>query len=182
MNDVASASSRWLNRYYYLRAIVAALWVAAAFTLGRDPTAAAILLVGYPAWDAAANWIDARESGGLSRNPTQGFNVLVSIVTAIAVAVALGRGMNAVFAVFGIWAGLAGILQLATGVRRWKAFGAQWAMVLSGAQSAAAGVFFVVQALGGAEPGIDRFAPYAAFGAFYFLVSALLLTRAARRG
>jgi uncharacterized membrane protein HdeD (DUF308 family) len=121
----------------------------------------------------------------LARNPSQAFNVVVSILTAIAVAVALGRdqaqAMSAVFVVFGVWAAFAGILQLATAVRRWRVAGAQWAMILSGAQSALAGTFFVQRAFGTAPLNITGIAPYAAFGAFYFLLSAILLTVSARR-
>lgn len=49
-------------------------------------------------------------------------------------------------------------------------------MILSGAQSALAGAFFVKQATAATVPGIAVVAPYAAFGAFYFLLSALWLT------
>lgn len=171
-----------LRGYYFTRAAVSAGWVALAFTVGRsDPHIAGPLLVAYPAWDALANWIDARRTGGLGRNKSQAFNFVVSILTAAAVAIALGSGMNAVLGIFGIWASLAGILQLVTGVRRWKSYGAQWAMILSGAQSALAGGFFVKQASGAAVPDIAAIAPYAAFGAFYFLVSAIWLTVAAYR-
>lgn len=171
-----------LARYYLVRAIVAAAWVVAAVAIGRsNATAAALLLVSYPAWDALANWFDAQNSGGLRTNPTQTFNVAVSLVAAIAVAIALRSSMNAVLAVFGIWASVAGLAQLLTGVRRWRRFGAQWAMILSGAQSTLAGVFFVTQAGGAKIPTILDVAPYAAFGAFYFLVSAALLMFANRR-
>jgi uncharacterized membrane protein HdeD (DUF308 family) len=171
-----------LARYYLIRAIVAAVWVVAAVAVGRsNATAAALLLVGYPAWDALANWFDARESGGLRTNPAQAFNVAVSLVAAIAVAVALQLSMNVVLAVFGIWATAAGLAQLITGVRRWRTFGAQWAMILSGVQSMLAGVFFVMQAGFAKIPTIVDVAPYAAFGAFYFLVSAVLLMFANRR-
>lgn len=171
-----------LARYYLVRAIVAAVWVAAAVAIGRsNAAAAALLLASYPAWDALANWFDARSSGGLGANPTQAFNVAVSLVAAIAVAVALRVSMNAVLAVFGVWAVAAGLAQLLTGVRRWRVFGAQWAMILSGAQSTLAGVFFVTQAGGARIPTIMDVAPYAAFGAFYFLVSAVLLMFANRR-
>jgi len=163
-----------LRNYYLVRAGVAAAWVAAAFTIGtREPFAAAALLIAYPAWDALANWADAARSGGLARNPSQALNLAVSGITAAAVTATIGN-MHAVLAVFGVWATLAGLLQLATAVRRWKA-GAQWAMVLSGAQSALAGGFFVTRALGSATPGIADLAPYAAFGAFYFAVSAVWL-------
>jgi Short repeat of unknown function (DUF308) len=170
-------NSRWLKSYYFTRAGVAAVWVACAFTLGRAmPPVAAMLLVAYPAWDMIANIVDARRNGGFLNNPSQSLNVLTSAAASIAVAIALGAGMNAVLAVFGAWAMLAGVLQLATGVRRWRSEGAQWAMILSGAQSAIAGLFFIKQATAPAVPGITDIAPYAAFGAFYFLVSAIWLT------
>ena len=171
-----------LARYYLVRAIVAAVWVVAAVAVGRSiATAAALLLISYPAWDALANWFDAHGNGGLRTNPTQALNVAVSLVAAIAVAVALQLSMNAVLAVFGIWATAAGLAQLITGVRRWRSFGAQWAMILSGAQSMLAGVFFVTQAGLAKIPTIVDVIPYAAFGAFYFLVSAALLMFANRR-
>ena len=180
----ALSSSSWIKTYYYIRFGVSAAWVAAALTVAKNaPPIAAILLIAYPAWDAIANYLDARRSGGLARNRSQMLNLVVSIVTTAAVAVALGRGMGAVLVVFGIWAVLAGAFQLVTAVRRWKSYGAQWAMILSGAQSALAGGF-MVKIAGGSDPlGIADIAPYAAFGAFYFLVSAVWLTVGdARRG
>lgn len=168
---------QWLKTYYFARTAFSAAWVAAAFTLGQRSTSiAAILLVAYPLWDAAANYIDASRSGGLFKNRTQAFNVLVSLATTLAVVVALQLSMNGVLAVFGAWAILAGLLQLGTAIRRWKRFGAQWAMVLSGAQSALAGAFFIAQARMPAPPSITNIAGYAAVGAFYFLVSAVWLT------
>ena len=171
-----------LARYYLLRAIVAAAWVAAAVAVGSaHASAAAVLLVSDPAWDALANWSDARSSGGLRVNTSQALNVAVSLVAAVAVAGALQSGMNAVLAVFGIWAFAAGLAQLVTGIRRWRTFGAQWAMILSGGQSMIVGVVFVFQSFGAKVPTILDVAPYAAFGAFYFLVSALWLIVANRR-
>ncbi|MCK1621060.1 DUF308 domain-containing protein [Bradyrhizobium sp. 159] len=165
-----------LSGYYLARAIVAAAWAAAAVAIGGANTvAAALLLVSYPAWDAFATWFDARNSGGLRANQTQALNVAVSLVAALAVAVGLQLSMHVVLAVFGIWATAAGLAQLVTGVRRWRTFGAQWAMILSGAQSMLAGVFFVAQSSLAKVPTILDVAPYAAFGAFYFLVSAALL-------
>ena len=171
----SAAASTKLRDYYLLRAGVAALWVAAAFTIGGNARlAAAALLIAYPAWDAAANLLDASRNGGMARNPSQALNVAVSGITAVAVAAAIGN-MHTVLGIFGAWAILAGLLQLATGVRRWKTFGAQWAMILSGAQSALAGAFFISQSFGSAVPSIADVAPYAAFGAFYFAASALWL-------
>jgi len=71
---------------------------------------------------------------------------------------------------------LSGLLQLITGVRRWKSHGAQSAMILSGAQSGLAGAHMLSKATGAAPVSIADIAPYAAFGAFYFLVSAVWLT------
>lgn len=181
-HNAPTASDSWLRNYYLMRGLVSVAWIAAAVAVGlTNPAVAAILLVAYPAWDAIANFADARRSGGLAKSPSQTFNMVVSLITAIAVAAAVGASMNAVLAIFGIWASLSGILQLVTGVRRWKQAGAQWAMILSGAQSTLAGGFFLKQAFEPAVPNITAIAPYAAFGAFYFLLSAILLTVSAHR-
>ncbi len=176
-NRLAESTTKWLKGYYFTRFAFSAIWVAIAFIVAKNaaPLAAA-MLVAYPAWDALANFVDAQRSGGIARNRSQLLNFIVSILTAIAVAVALGDSMNSVLFVFGIWAGFAGIFQLATAVGRWRSYGAQWAMILSGAQSALAGVFMVKMAHGPAPVSIANVAPYAAFGAFYFLVSAIWLT------
>ncbi|TPI13766.1 DUF308 domain-containing protein [Mesorhizobium sp. B4-1-3] len=173
----ALSSNGWLKTYYYLRFAVSAAWVLAAFTVAKTVgPLAAVMLVAYPLWDALANYLDAQRSGGLGRNRTQLLNFVFSIITAIAVAVALGHSMNAVLAVYGVWAALSGAFQLLTALRRWKTNGAQWAMILSGAQSALAGLFFVKMARSAETIGIANVAPYAAFGAFYFLVSAVWLS------
>ncbi|EJL34183.1 DUF308 domain-containing protein [Novosphingobium sp. AP12] len=174
----ATAPDRgWLKTYYYLRFAVSAAWVALAFTAAKSmPPLAAVMLVAYPAWDAAANYLDASRSGGLVKNKSQMLNFLVSVVTAVAVAVTLPHGMHAVLQIFGVWAILSGLFQLLTGVRRWKSYGAQWAMILSGAQSGLAGAHMLSKAAGAAPVGITDIAPYAAFGAFYFLISAVSLT------
>lgn len=181
MNDSHAAEERWLKLYYLTRAVFSFAWVAAAVSAARHaPGAAAALLVAYPAWDALANLADGARNGGLAANRTQALNVVVSLAVAAAVAIAL-PGMNRVLAVFGAWAILSGVLQLGTGLRRWKAHGAQWAMILSGAQSALAGAVFIFQAGTSVVPSISTVAGYAGFGAFYFLVSALTLQAGAWR-
>ena len=176
-----AATSTWLRTLYLTRAAFSIVWVALAFTVAlKSPVVASVLLVVYPAWDALANAVDARQSGGMSANTMQMINVLVSAATTVAMVVAVGQGMPAVFVVFGAWAVLSGLLQLGTAVRRWKHHGAQWAMVLSGAQSALAGSFFVKQA---GEPGpmLQNLAGYAAVGAVYFLISGAVLLYRERR-
>lgn len=176
-HPAAPSASDWLRTYYFTRAAVSIAWIALVFVVGRSNFAiAAVLLVAYPAWDALANYIDAQKNGGLRSNLSQTLNLVVSVLTAFAVAVAIGIGMNAVFVVFGIWAALSGLFQISTAVRRWKSAGAQWVMILSGAQSALAGCFFIVIARGVASPDISTIAGYAGFGALYFLVSAIWLT------
>ncbi len=172
----AAEGNTWLKSYYFTRAAFSVVWVAAAFTLADSMfgIVAALLLI-YPAWDAAANLVDAQRNGGLARNPTQALNAVASGLVTVAVAVALTTSMNAVLGVFGVWASLSGVLQLATGVRRWKSCGAQVPMVLSGAQSAIVGILFIKQASSPEVPSVADIAPYAAFGAFYFLVAALWL-------
>lgn len=180
----STQQEHWLKRYYFSRALFSVIWVALAFAVGRQsPAAAAILLVIYPAWDALANFVDlSRSGGGMSGNPTQASNVVVSVITTVAVLLALGSGLSAVLTVFGVWAILSGLMQLGTAIRRWRVFGAQWAMVLSGAQSALAGTLFIVQSHTMAVPAIVKIAGYAGVGAVYFLISAVWLqVKQARR-
>jgi len=177
-SDLSGTSQdQWLKLYYFARTAFSAAWVAAAFTVGQNSSViAAVLLVVYPAWDALANFVDASRSGGLVPNRTQTINVVVSVATTLAVVLALEMSMNWVLGVFGVWAILSGLLQLGTAVRRWKSYGAQWAMIMSGGQSALAGTFFIVQARMPMTPSITNVAGYAAVGALYFLVSAVWLS------
>lgn len=175
-----TSHEQWLKTYYFARAGVSIAWVLAAVNAAPHSVAAAALLLAYPLWDAVANLVDCRRSGGLAANPTQALNVVVSLAVAVALAVTLNE-MHRVLAVFGAWAILSGVLQLATGLRRWKAYGAQWTMILSGAQSALAGAVFIFQAGASAEPTVATVAGYAGFGAFYFLLSGVMLGIRARR-
>lgn len=171
-----TAQQPWLKRYYSMRAAFSFAWVAAAFVLAtRNPAIASVLLVIYPAWDAIANYLDAQRSGGLGRNRSQAINFVVSLATTVAVLVAMRSGMHGVLGVYGAWAILAGLLQLGAAINRRKQ-GAQWAMMLSGAQSALAGGFFIVKSLQPGAPTIADIAGYAAIGAIYFLISAVWLT------
>ena len=176
-NFARSSQKQWLKLYYFIRTAFSAVWVAAALTVGQQsPTIAVILLVAYPAWDAAANYLDASRSGGLMQNRTQAINVVVSVATTLAVIAALQTSTSWVLAVFGTWAILSGLLQLGTAVRRWKSYGAQWIMILSGGQSALAGAFFILQSRMPTMPSISTVAGYAAFGAVYFAISAVWLS------
>lgn len=174
--EIVTQERDWLKAYYLARAAVSIVWVAMAVMIGRKvPAIGYVLLFVYPAWDAIANFADMHSNGGRKRSPTQALNAAVSGVTTLAVAVALAISMNVVLGVYGVWAALSGLLQLATGFRRWKSYGARWVMMLSGLQSALAGAFFLKQASVARSTSIADIAPYAAFGAFYFLVSALWL-------
>ncbi|WP_144148689.1 DUF308 domain-containing protein [Paraburkholderia sp. BCC1884] len=166
---------RWLTRYYFIRTAFSAVWVALAFSVGRHfPLFAAALLVAYPAWDALANYVDASRSGGMTKNYAQAINVVISVTITIAVIVALGS--NWLLGVFGVWAILSGLLQLATAVRRWRLIGAQWTMILSGGQSALVGAFFLMQTHAPMDFAMTKVAGYAAVGAVYFLVSSVWLS------
>ncbi|ANL47418.1 hypothetical protein AMC87_CH02749 [Rhizobium phaseoli] len=181
MQDNSSPQLNWLRSYYFTRAAFSLIWIAAAILSGGQAGLAAFLLVIYPLWDAAANLVDARVNGGLKANPSQALNVVVSTITTLAVVIALGKSNYAVLAVFGAWAILSGLLQLSTGVRRWRIYDAQWVMILSGAQSPLAGAFMISRSFGAASPTILDIVPYAGFGAFYFLLSSLWLVAAAYR-
>lgn len=174
-----AASSAWLKRYYGTRALFSAAWVALAFTVGRaQPAVGIALLVVYPLWDCVANAVDAARNGGLRANPSQALNVLVSALVTLAMVttVTIGHDLHAAIGVIGIWAGLSGLLQLATGIRRRRSVDGQWPQILSGAQSSLAAAHILMTALSpslivsAADIGL-----YAAFGAVYFAASAAML-------
>jgi uncharacterized membrane protein HdeD (DUF308 family) len=165
-----------LRNFYALRALVAFVWVGLAFaSKGQPALVVGTLLVMYPLWDAVANVIDARRNGGLGANPGQRFNALTSVIAAVAMGVAFALYGNAggIF-VFGVWAFLAGVFQLAVGIHRRK-LGGQAFMIISGAQSALAAWHAVARSLAPA-PEVSQLALYAAFGGLYFTLSALWLT------
>lgn len=169
----------WLRKLYFIRAAFSLVWVALAFTATKQSPAmatvlTAFLLVVYPAWDALANRLDAGMTGGTRANPTQVLNMWISTLVAIAVVVSLALKLQIILVIFGAWAIVSGLLQLATAIRRRKSNRGQWAMMLSGAQSALAGGFFVTQQ-GGSTPVLQTLVGYAAFGAVYFLISGLVI-------
>lgn len=131
----------------------------------------------YPTWDVAATFADLRATRRLGRHTSLGatgpryFNIVIDLATTVAVAVALQHDTPAVLQVFGAWAVLTGLIQLGLGWRRHRTVGGQWPMMLSGGQSALAGVTFVALAHT-PSLGIKNLIGYAAFGAFYFLLAA----------
>lgn len=165
----------WLRKLYFIRAAFSFAWVALAFTVAKgSPALASGLLIVYPAWDALANLLDARMTGGSKINPTQVLNAWMSGLVTVAVMLSLALELRIILAIFGGWAIVAGLLQLATAIRRRKDDRGQWVMMLSGAQSALAGGFFVAQQ-GSAAPVVQTFGGYAAVGAVYFLISGLVI-------
>ncbi|MGA1833346.1 DUF308 domain-containing protein [Rhizobium wenxiniae] len=181
MSVQSPVQSSWLRSYYFVRALFSIAWIGAAVLAHGQIAVASLLLVIYPAWDAIANLADARANGGLAANRSQMLNVIASSIMTIVVIFAVMTNSYAVLAVFGLWAILSGLLQLYTGVRRWRIAGAQWVMILSGAQSTLAGGFMISRSVADVVPTILDIVPYVGFGAFYFLLSGLWLTAAAWR-
>ena len=173
----SDSPSHWLKRYYGARALFSLAWVALAFTIGKaQAPIGAVLLAVYPVWDCFANYLDAARNGGLHANPSQMLNVIVSAIVTLAVVITVSHGFHAALGVIGIWAALSGLLQLSTGLRRWRSASAQWPQILSGAQSGLAAVHFLMKATNPATVvSVADVAPYAAFGAVYFAISAGVL-------
>jgi len=167
-----------LRTLYLVRTAFSLVWVSLIFLFAKtSPTLTAALLLLYPAWDVLATFGDIRANRGAGSLLPQYVNIGISSLTTLAVGLALGSGMPAVLNVFGVWAGLTGLIQLLLGLRRRRQLGGQWPMILSGGQSVLAGVSFIVTAHDPAT-GIFNLAGYSAFGAFYFLLAALRLRKA----
>lgn len=172
---VETASS--LRTLYFTRAAFSIVWVVLVAAFAKtNVTIATILFIIYPAWDALATFFDIRANPPSANKKPQYVNIAISITTTVAVIIALQKGIPEALIVFGAWAFLTGLIQLILGLRRRKQLGAQWPMIISGGQSMLAGVSFVIMAHA-PNQGITTLAGYAAFGAFYFLLTAFRLTK-----
>ncbi|MGI5133097.1 hypothetical protein ACQEVB_40290 [Pseudonocardia sp. CA-107938] len=164
-----------LRRLYLVRFAFAIAWAALLVVSGGAIGAVtAVLVVLYPLFDAGAAAVDLRSSSASSTRGLYG-NIAISLLAAIGLGVALTSGIPAVLRVWGAWAVVAGLIQLAVAATR-RSLGGQWPMILSGGVSVLAGTGFVLMA-SGPNPALTGVAGYAALGGIFFLASALRLGR-----
>ncbi|HEV2709984.1 MAG TPA: hypothetical protein VGU67_07235 [Edaphobacter sp.] len=177
MNSTETAqSTKGLRNLYLTRAVVQFLWAVITIAIApRNPALGATLLILYPLWDVACTLYDLNTSKDAT-SATLYANAAAGILTAIGIGLTAYSHPSYAVAIFGVWALLAGLLQFIVGILRRQRLGGQWAMILSGLQSTAAGVAF---AIGGLKDKLHLkdLAGYAIFGAVYFLVGGLLIGR-----
>ncbi|MFD9700388.1 hypothetical protein [Lentzea sp. NPDC059081] len=176
MTTTGAAAS--LRRLYFVRAAFALVWAAlVALTVKEYGPLGVALLVLYPLFDVAAAVVDARASKQ-SQNVTGLYlNIVISLLAAGGIAFA--GGIPGVLRVWGAWAIVAGLVQLAVGVSRRK-MGGQWPMILSGGISVGAGTSFILMA-SQSQATLASVAGYATLGGIFFLVSAIRLGTAAKK-
>jgi len=173
----AIETARSLRRLYFIRAAFSVSWVILISLFAKTSIGiTSILLVIYPAWDLIATFGDIRANQNNPSKTPQHVNAVISAVTTIAVGLALQKGVPETLIVFGAWAILTGFIQLVLGLQRRRLLGGQWPMILSGGQSVIAGVSFIIMAHA-PTMGIINLAGYAAFGAFYYVLSAFRLSK-----
>lgn len=167
-----------LRGLYYVRFAFALVWAGllavSASTL--SPVSVALLVL-YPLFDVAAAAYDLRRSGSTRPRGALHLNMVLSLLTTAALAIAAASGIPSVLRVWGAWAITAGIVQLVVAIQRFR-LGGQGAMVLSGSISTLAGVGFLVMAAG-PQPSLTSLAGYATLGGVFFLVSAIRLRKRA---
>lgn len=181
----ATVTRSGLRTLSVIRALVSAIWVGLIFATASSlhspdkPTVfAAVLLIAYPLWDVAATLLERPLAGSVSRVGV--VNVVVGLVATIAMIFAVGHTVGTALLVFGIWALLSGAIQLLVALRRRRVLGAQWPMIISGGLSVVAGASFAVMSSSSSSQ-LATLGGYSAFGAVWFVVSALVLTVRGRR-
>lgn len=180
-NTPQVTTARALRSLYITRTIFSVIWLSLVVAFVKtSPLIATILLIIYPAWDVIGTYFDIKANKNNGPVTTQYTNAVISIVTTVAVAIAVSNSVAEALVVFGIWAVLTGAIQLILGLRRRKLLGGQWPMILSGGQSVLAGVSFIAMAHS-PNMGIINLAGYAGFGAFYYLLAAISLTKSIRK-
>jgi len=174
-------TARSLRQLYFIRAAFSVAWaILISIFVKTSASIAIVLLVIYPAWDVIGTILDIRANrNGISKTP-QYVNAVISILTTAAVCFALQKGIPAALIVFGAWAIATGLIQLILGLRRRKLLGGQWPMIISGGQSVIAGVSFILLAHA-PTMGIANLAGYALFGAFYYVLAAVRLSKTGKR-
>ncbi|SEJ01910.1 hypothetical protein SAMN04487995_3059 [Dyadobacter koreensis] len=178
-NSATAETSRALRSLYFTRAAFSIIWVVLVSIFSKDsPEFGKVLLVIYPIWDVFGTLLDIRANKNNTTATPQYINAVISLITAVAVGIALQTGVSEALRVFGCWAVLTGIIQLLMGLIRRKSIGGQWPMIISGGQSVIAGISFIVLA-SAPTMGIASLAGYAAFGAFYYLLSAFRIPKTA---
>jgi hypothetical protein len=166
-----------LRNLYFTRTAVQLLWAGIVIATAADsPALAAGLLILYPLWDVACTVYDLRSSARSGPPTAQYVNVALGALAAIGISVTAFKSPQQAVVIFGAWAFAAGIAQLAVGISRRKQLGRQWAMILSGIQSAAAGVVFILGGLHD-KTHIKDLGGYAIFGGVYFLIAGFLMHR-----
>jgi uncharacterized membrane protein HdeD (DUF308 family) len=169
-------ATKGLRNLYLTRSAVQLLWAIATIAVAtKNPSLGATLLILYPLWDVACTLYDLRTSADAT-SATLYANAALGILTAIGIGLTAYSHPQYAVAIFGAWALVAGLLQFAVGIFRRQRMGGQWAMILSGLQSTAAGVAFAVGGLKG-KFHLKDLAGYAIFGAVYFLIGGLLMGR-----
>jgi len=177
----AVITARSLRQLYFIRAGFSVTWVILVALLAKASTGVAVaLLIIYPAWDVIGTFLDVRANQGATSRTPQYVNAVISMITTVAVAFALQKGIPETLVVFGTWAIGTGLIQLILGLRRRKLLGGQWPMIISGAQSMIGGTSFILLAHDPTK-GITSLAGYAAFGAFYYLLAAFRLAKMANK-
>jgi hypothetical protein len=177
VNTQSFQAARSLRNLYFVRTVVQAIWAAATIAVAvNNPAPGATLLILYPLWDVACTLYDLKSSAGSNSATTQYLNAAVGVITAIVIGFTAYSHAQYAVAAFGGWAFVAGLLQLVVGVVRRQRLGGQWAMILSGAQSTLAGIAFVLGGLGD-KVHVKDLGGYALFGALYFLIAGILLSR-----
>ncbi|MFF9286458.1 hypothetical protein [Streptomyces griseosporeus] len=173
---VASA----LRRLYLIRFAFALIWAVLLFlTASSIVPVSATLLVIYPLFDVGAAVVDARSSRASRSAPGLYVNIAISVLATVGLVFAVASGIPGVLRVWGLWAVVAGLVQLIVALRR-RALGGQWAMIASGSISALAGISFLRQAAA-PHSSLSNLAGYALLGGIFFLVSALRLGHNASR-
>ncbi|MBB5056669.1 hypothetical protein HDF16_001354 [Granulicella aggregans] len=168
-----------LRNLYFTRTVVQLLWAGTVLAVAvSNPALAAGLLILYPLWDVACTLYDLRSSTRTIAGPptAQYVNLALGVLAALGIALTVFKSPQQAVVTFGAWAAAAGLAQLAVGISRRKQLGGQWAMILSGLQSTAAGAAFILGGLHD-KTHIKDLGGYAIFGGVYFLIAGFFLHR-----
>lgn len=185
--DRGAQFARALSRLYIGRAGLSLVWVTVlALLVGPSGWATSFTpqvrtwLVLYPLGDAIATAFDLRATPQRSHKLIQQVNVITSLFAAAALLGASPRNSFNPVRVFGVWAVVAGVIQLLVAVRRNSASHAHWLMGISRGGSVLAGITFLSDQ-GVGVSGASVLIQYSTGGALWYVLAAIWLGYSAWR-
>jgi hypothetical protein len=178
----AVATTRLLRTLYLIRAAFSLAWASFVYSFASSTVGdttigvlAGVFLVAYPVSDAVGSLVELRTGRTTLFRVPHYLNMTAGFGATAWIAASVLSDLPTAMTIFGIWAVVAGVVQLYLAVQRLQAkVRGQWPMIISGAGSVLGGITYIGW-LGSSHDALTAVAQYSAGGAVFYVLTALWL-------